>query len=104
MLTNRNVSQAAIKTRSPFWINQKQTLERFVLFPTPLTPTNVMLKGMRCCVDDRGGESFVRIDKRRSVEVLGVKMRVIDIDSAFRTAVVVAWKKAVCEYISEMTR
>ena len=37
------VSHAAIKTRRPFWISQKQTFDRFVLFPTPLTPTNVML-------------------------------------------------------------
>ena len=28
---------------SPFWINQKQTLDKFVLLPTPLTPTKVML-------------------------------------------------------------
>jgi hypothetical protein len=42
------VSQAAIKTRRPFWISQKQTFDRFVLFPTPLTPTNVILYGIRC--------------------------------------------------------
>jgi hypothetical protein len=44
----RNVSQAAINTRSPFCINQKHTLERLVLLPTPLTPTKVMLYGIRC--------------------------------------------------------
>ena len=40
---DRNVSQAAMRTRNPFWISQKQTFERFVLLPTPLTPTKVML-------------------------------------------------------------
>ena len=46
--TRRNVSQAAIKTRKPFWMSQKQTLDRLVLLPTPLTPTKTMLYGMRC--------------------------------------------------------
>lgn len=71
-------------------MSQKHTLERFVLFPTPLTPTKVMLYGRRCCVDGRGDESFVRIDSRRSVEVFGVKMRVSEFESAWRTAVFVA--------------
>ena len=41
--TDRKVSQAAIKTLSPFCINQKQTFDRLVLFPTPLTPTKAMV-------------------------------------------------------------
>jgi hypothetical protein len=38
-----NVSHAAINTFRSFWMSQKQTLDRLVLFPTPFTPTNVML-------------------------------------------------------------
>ena len=45
--THRKVSHAAIRTLKPFWISQKQTLERLVLLPTPLTPTKVMLYGER---------------------------------------------------------
>jgi len=44
--THRKVSHAAIKTRSPFCSSQKQTLDKLVLFPTPLTPTKVMLYGV----------------------------------------------------------
>jgi hypothetical protein len=55
------VSQAAIKTFKPFWINQKQTLDRFVLFPTPLTPTKVMLYGRRCWDEGSGDDSLVLI-------------------------------------------
>ena len=40
--THRNVSHAAMRTRKPFWINQKQTFDRFVLLPTPFTPTKVI--------------------------------------------------------------
>ena len=86
----RNVSQAAMSTRKPFWISQKQTLERFVLLPTPFTPTNVMLYGWRCCEAATGADSFVRIDKRRSVDVFGVRIRVMELASAWRTAEVVA--------------
>lgn len=32
----------------------------------------------------------MRIERRRSVEVFGVRIRVIEVESAFRTAVVVA--------------
>ena len=71
-------------------MSQKHTLDRFVLFPTPFTPTNVMLYGRRCCVDGRGDESFVRIDSRRSVDVFGVRMRVSEFESAWRTAAFVA--------------
>lgn len=91
-LTHRKVSQAAINTRNPFCINQKQTFERFVLLPTPFTPTNAMLYGIRCWVEARGDESFVRTESRRSVEVLGVRIRVMEVESAFRTAAVVATK------------
>lgn len=84
------VSQAAIKTRKPFWMSQKQTLDRLVLFPTPLTPTNTMLYGTRCWEEVRGEESFVRIDNSRSVEVLGVRILVSEVDNAARTALFVA--------------
>lgn len=84
------VSHAAIKTFIPFWMSQKQTLDRFVLFPTPLTPTNVMLYGILCWVEDSGEESFVRMESKRSVEVLGVRIRVIDAARAERKAAFVA--------------
>lgn len=75
-------------------MSQKHTFDRLVLFPTPLTPTNVMLYGVRCCVEGRGDDNFVRIDRRRSVEVFGVRMRVKDVDNANRTAAFVAMKKS----------
>ena len=86
----RNVSQAAIKTRNPFWINQKQTFDKFVLFPTPLTPTNVILYGNRCCVEGRGDDNLVRIESNKSVDVLGVKIRVNEVDNACLTAALMA--------------
>lgn len=46
--TYRNVSHAAMSTWKPFWINQKQTFDRLVLLPTPLTPTKVILYGTFC--------------------------------------------------------
>ena len=71
-------------------MSQKQTLDRFVLFPTPLTPTNVMLYGILCWVEGNGEESFVRIESKRSVEVLGVRIRVIEAARAERKAAFVA--------------
>lgn len=71
-------------------MSQKQTLERLVLLPTPFTPTNVMLYGMRCWFDGRGDESLVRIDRRRSVDVFGVRIRVRELDKAERKAAFVA--------------
>lgn len=88
------VSHAAMSTRRPFWMSQKHTFERFVLFPTPLTPTKVILYGMRCCVDGSGEESLVRMERSRSVDVLGVRMRVRELDSARRTAALVAARMA----------
>ena len=88
--THRKVSHAAMSTRKPFWINQKQTFERLVLLPTPFTPTKVMLYGSLCCEAATGVDNFVRMDRRRSVDVLGVSMRVIELASAWRTAEVVA--------------
>lgn len=92
----RKVSHAAMRTRSPFWMSQKHTFERFVLFPTPFTPTNVMLYGRRCCDDGSGDDSFVRMDSRRSVDVFGVRIRVSAFDSARRTAAFVASEE--CQY------
>lgn len=86
----RKVSQAAINTLRPFWMSQKQTFDRLVLLPTPFTPTKVMLYGNRCCEEGKGDDNFVLIDSRRSVDVLGVSMRVRELDSARRTAVLVA--------------
>ena len=92
-MTHRKVSHAAIRTRRPFWMSQKHTLERLVLFPTPLTPTKVMLYGMRCCDEGNGDDSLVRIERSRSVEVLGVRIRVRLLESARRTAALVASNK-----------
>ena len=63
-------------------MSQKQTLERLVLLPTPFTPTKVMLYGCRCWEAATGVDSLVRMDNNRSVEVLGVRMRVIEFASA----------------------
>lgn len=71
-------------------MSQKHTFERLVLFPTPLTPTKVILYGIRCCDDGSGEESLVRIDRSKSVEVFGVRMRVRELESARRTAAFVA--------------
>ena len=84
--TNLKVSHAAINTRKPFCTSQKQTFDRLVLLPTPFTPTKVMLYGSRCCEDGRREESLFRIERRRSVDVFGVRIRVIDAESAWRTA------------------
>lgn len=67
-------------------MSQKQTLDRLVLLPTPLTPTNVIEYGFRCCVEVRGDDNLVRMDRSRSVEVLGVRILVMDVESAMRTA------------------
>lgn len=32
-----------MRTRKPFWMSQKHTFDKFVLLPTPFTPTKVML-------------------------------------------------------------
>ena len=84
----RNVSHAAIRTRNPFWISQKQTLERFVDLPTPFTPTKVILYGMRLAedVDAVAEESLLRIERRRSVDDFGVKMRVRVVERAACTS------------------
>jgi hypothetical protein len=88
--TNLNVSHAAINTLKPFCMSQKQTFDRLVLFPTPFTPTNVILYGTRCWVDVRGEESLLRIDSNKSVDVFGVSIRVMEVESACRTAALVA--------------
>ena len=49
-----------------------------------------MLYGTRCWEEVRGEESFVRIDNSRSVEVLGVRILVSEVDNAARTALFVA--------------
>lgn len=95
--THLKVSHAAISTRSPFWINQKQTFDRFVLLPTPFTPTKVMLYGRRCWLEARGADNLVRIDSKRSVEVFGVNIRVSEVDRAWRTALLIAKIHAVSD-------
>jgi hypothetical protein len=83
-------------------MSQKHTFDKLVLFPTPLTPTNVMLYGVRCCVEGRGDESFVLIESKRSVDVFGVRIRVSEVDSAKRTAAFVAVEEIVnmlCNYV-----
>lgn len=74
-------------------MSQKQTFDRLVLFPTPLTPTNVILYGIRCWFDASGADSLLRMDNSRSVEVLGVSIRVKEVDSASRTVLLVANNK-----------
>src|ERR1700722_13502696 len=71
-------------------MSQKQTFDRFVLFPTPFTPTKAIVYGSRCWVEGKGEVSFVLIDNSISVEVLGVRMRVREVESARRTAALVA--------------
>ena len=91
--THLKVSHAAINTLNPFWISQKQTLDKLVLLPTPFTPTKVILYGSRCWVDGSGEDSLVLIDSKRSVDVFGVKIRVSEFDNANRTAALVATSK-----------
>lgn len=79
-----------MRTRKPFCMSQKQTFDRFVLFPTPFTPTKVILYGCRCWDAGSGLDSFVRIESRRSVEVFGVRIRVMEFPRACRTAELVA--------------
>jgi hypothetical protein len=86
----RNVSQAAMRTRNPFWRSQKQTLLRLVLLPTPLTPTKVIVNGARLAVDGRGVDIFALMDCRMSVEVLGVNIWAMETDKASLTADVTA--------------
>lgn len=90
--THRKVSHAAMRTLKPFWMSQKQTLDRLVLLPTPLTPTKVILYGVRCWVDVSGDDNFSRMESNMSVEDLGVNMCVIELDRACRTAALVAMK------------
>jgi hypothetical protein len=71
-------------------MSQKQTFDRLVLFPTPFTPTNVILYGTRCCVDVSGDDNFSLMESNRSVDVFGVNMFVMELDSACRTAAFVA--------------
>lgn len=77
-------------TLNPFWISQKQTFDRFVDLPTPLTPTKVMVYGARFALADELAAGafarFARIDRSRSVDVFGVRMRVSAADSAFCTS------------------
>lgn len=84
------MSHAAIRTRRLFWINQKQTLDKLVLFPTPFTPTKVMAYGTLCCEEGRGEDNLVRIDNNKSVDVFGVRILVKEAESAVRTALLVA--------------
>ncbi len=49
-----------------------------------------MLYGKRCWLEARGADNFVRIDSKRSVEVLGVNIRVSEVDRAWRTALLMA--------------
>ena len=81
-----------MSTLKPFWMSQKQTLDKFVLLPTPLTPTKVILYGMRRCVDVSGDDSFSRMESNMSVDVFGVNICVIELDRACRTAAFVARK------------
>lgn len=90
MNTDLKVSHAAMSTPRSFWISQKQTLDRLVLLPTPFTPTNVIVYGIRCCEDATGGVDFILIASNRSVDVLGVRILVREADSAVRTALLVA--------------
>jgi len=85
-----------MRTLNPFWMSQKQTLDKLVLLPTPLTPTKVMLYGTRFCVDVSGDDNLARIESNRSVDVLGVNMCVIELDRACRTAAVVATGGQLC--------
>jgi hypothetical protein len=87
---HRKVSHAAMRTLKPFWMSQKHTLDKLVLLPTPLTPTKVMLYGIRCCVEVSGDDNFARMENNKSVDVLGVNMCVIELDKACRTAAFVA--------------
>jgi len=61
-----------------------------VLFPTPFTPTKVILYGVRFWFDCSGDDNLVRMESKRSVEVLGVKIPVIAWASAARTAALIA--------------
>jgi hypothetical protein len=81
-----------MRTLKPFWMSQKQTLDKLVLLPTPLTPTKVILYGIRRCVDVSGDDNFSRMESNMSVDVLGVNICVIELDRACRTAAFVAKK------------
>lgn len=63
-----------MRTLKPFWISQKQTLDKLVLLPTPLTPTKVILYGIRRWVDVSGDDNFSRMESNMSVDVLGVNI------------------------------
>eukprot|EP00982_Pelagococcus_subviridis_P004036 29028-Pelagococcus_subviridis.AAC.3 len=65
----RKVSHAAIMTRTSCCKSQYATLERFVDFPTPLTPTKVITYG-------RPDAFAVLTSRRTSTERVGVRMRV----------------------------
>eukprot|EP00160_Parvularia_atlantis_P017420 Unigene5984_Nuclearia_a/m.18332 Unigene5984_Nuclearia_a/g.18332 ORF Unigene5984_Nuclearia_a/g.18332 Unigene5984_Nuclearia_a/m.18332 type:complete len:422 (+) Unigene5984_Nuclearia_a:479-1744(+) len=64
----RNVSQAAMSTRSLFCSSQKQILARLVDLPTPLTPQKTIENGRRSAL-------AARMSRSRSVDFLGVRMR-----------------------------
>lgn len=79
-----------MRTRRPFCKSQKQTLDRFVDLPTPLTPTNVRAYGSGGASgddSDEGAERFRWISSKMSVDVFGVSTRVSDVESAFCTSV-----------------
>lgn len=77
-----------MRTRYPFCNNQKQTLDRFVDFPTPLTPTNVIVYGVISSVLSVDWRLRC-ISNRMSVDVLGVRTRVRDAEMAFWTSVLI---------------
>jgi hypothetical protein len=76
--------------------------------PTPLTPTKVMLYGVRPAedVDAVAEKSLLRIERRRSVDDFGVNMRVRVVDRAACTSDLIPMQK-VCEgytvYIRQIT-
>lgn len=80
------MSHAAIKTRNLFCRSQKQTLDKFVDLPTPLTPIKVMMYGSRGEVVSVWGRDALRLMSRRmSVELFDVKIWVMVDDRAALT-------------------
>ena len=65
----RKVSHAAIITLASCCSSQYATFDRFVLFPTPFTPTNVMTYG-------RPASFAARTSRSTSTDRFGVRMRV----------------------------
>jgi hypothetical protein len=80
------VSHAAIKTRNLFCKSQKQTFDKFVDLPTPLTPIKVMMYGSRGDVVSVWGRDALRLMSRRmSVELFDVRIWVMVDDRAALT-------------------